>query len=329
LAYPPEPTATPTVTLTPTPSCTPAVIGVYSVGSQPHGIAIAPGRLYVANFTGLGMPGTVSVLDSANGLPIASPIPVGRAPNGAAYNPINGMVYVANRDTNDVSVINTTSNAVVATIAVGSMPNGVAVNPVTNRVYVANYGSNSVSVINGETNTVIGSPITVGREPSFIAVNPSTNKIYVSNHGSSSVTVLRGSDNAVVQTIFLPGALDLYGISINPFTNHLYVVAIEGRRLFVLDGDSGSILASSAPPGGSKLWMVGADPATNHVFVTSSFGGQSGIFVYDGSSDQWLWDGALAAGLNPEQGIAVDQLARRVYVANAGSDNVTVIQDCR
>ena len=95
---------------TPTPSCQPRVVTTFLAWNKPHGIATAPGRLYIANHTGAGMPGTVSVLDSATGVSIVSPIAVGLAPNGAAYNPLNGMVYVANRDSNNVSVINTTNN---------------------------------------------------------------------------------------------------------------------------------------------------------------------------------------------------------------------------
>ena len=333
--FPPEPTPTrtptlaPTATPSPTPSCWPHVVGTFLAWNQPHGIAVAPGRLYIANHTGSGLPGTVSVIDSATGVSLVSPIPVGLAPNGAVYNPLNGMVYVANRDSNSVSVINTTMNAVVTTIPVGSSPNGVAVNPLTNRVYVANYGSDNVTVINGETNTVIGGPISTGHEPSFIAVNPTTNRIYVSNHGSGTVSVMRGSDNAVVQTIALPGSLDPYGITVDAAANRVYVVSISDGRLIAIDGGSGSVLGAIRPPGGTQLWMVAANPLTGHVLVTSSSGSNAGAFIYDALAGQWLAGGPLPLGLRPEQGIAFDGGSGRIYVANEGSNNVTVIQDCR
>ncbi len=62
--------------------------------------------------------------------------------------------------------------------------------------------------------------------------------------------------------------------------------------------------------------------------MTSSPTG-TGAFIYDGASGQWLPGGPLPLGQNPEQGILFDQSTSRVYVANAGSNTVTVIQDCR
>jgi YVTN family beta-propeller protein len=62
-------------------------------------------------------------------------------------NPIRNRIYVANAGSNTVSVIDGTTNTVVATVTVGTTPFGVAVNPTTNRIYVTNSGSNTVSVI--------------------------------------------------------------------------------------------------------------------------------------------------------------------------------------
>jgi YVTN family beta-propeller protein len=62
-------------------------------------------------------------------------------------NPTRNRIYVANAGSNTVSVIDGTTNTVVATVTVGTTPFGVAANPVTNRIYVTNAGSNTVSVI--------------------------------------------------------------------------------------------------------------------------------------------------------------------------------------
>jgi len=54
---------------------------------------------------------------------------------------------VTNPYSNTVSVIDTTTNAVVTTIPVGTYPHGVAVAPDGSHVYVANSNSNTVSII--------------------------------------------------------------------------------------------------------------------------------------------------------------------------------------
>ena len=65
------------------------------------------------------------------------------------------FAYVTNGFSNNVSVINTASNSVVATVTVGSVPYGVAITPDGSFAYVANQGSDNVSVINTASNSVV------------------------------------------------------------------------------------------------------------------------------------------------------------------------------
>jgi YVTN family beta-propeller protein len=79
--------------------------------------------------------------------------------------PDGSSVYVANQNSGTVSVIDTATNAVIATVRVGVEPNGVAVSPDGGRVYIANGASGTVSVIATATNTVIATiPVGVGAE---------------------------------------------------------------------------------------------------------------------------------------------------------------------
>ncbi len=48
---------------------------------------------------------------------------------GAAAADAQNFAYVANQNSDSVSVINTASNTVVATVGVGSLPTGVAITP--------------------------------------------------------------------------------------------------------------------------------------------------------------------------------------------------------
>jgi len=70
--------------------------------------------------------------------------------------PTRTYAYITNTNSNDISVIDTTKNTVVATVPVRYVPHGVAVMPDGTKVYVTNsYPDNNVSVINTATNTVI------------------------------------------------------------------------------------------------------------------------------------------------------------------------------
>lgn len=117
------------------------------------------------------------------------------------------LVYVTNEGSNNVSVINRQSGEVVATIMVGKRPRGIAVGARRDslRVYVANSGSNSISVIDPATNKVEHEiPIRFGREPEGIAVvriSHAKELIFVTNYGSNNVSVIDTSTYQEIEKI--------------------------------------------------------------------------------------------------------------------------------
>jgi YVTN family beta-propeller protein len=64
----------------------------------------------------------VSVIDTAANALVGLPIAVGTYPYGVAVTPDGGRVYVANSNTDNVSVIDTATNTVAATLPVGNGP---------------------------------------------------------------------------------------------------------------------------------------------------------------------------------------------------------------
>jgi len=106
------------------------------------------------------------------------------------------LVYVTNENSNNVSVINRQTGEVVATVMVGSMPKGIAAGKRREhlKVYVANSGTNSISVIDPTINKVENEiPIRFGSQPEGIAVariSPDKELIFVTNYNSNSVSVV-------------------------------------------------------------------------------------------------------------------------------------------
>ena len=70
--------------------------------------------------------------------PQQTALSTGSYPNGVAVDPAARTVYVANVNSNDVSVIDEATDSVTATIPVGSQPYAVGVDPGARTVYVAN-----------------------------------------------------------------------------------------------------------------------------------------------------------------------------------------------
>ena len=62
------------------------------------------------------------------------------------YDSANGNIYAANHDTQLVSVIDSSSNTVIATLTVGPDPTGVGFDQDNGVIYVGNQGANYVSL---------------------------------------------------------------------------------------------------------------------------------------------------------------------------------------
>ena len=74
-------------------------------------------------------------------LGILTTVSVGRSPTGLAVNPRKNEIYVANTESNNISVIEAETNKVVSTIGVHRAPFFIDVSRDGKRAYVANSGS--------------------------------------------------------------------------------------------------------------------------------------------------------------------------------------------
>ncbi len=148
--------------------------------AQIHGIDLDPaGRFLFAAYDGkLTTSDSLWVVDLQTNSTAAFAT-VGSAPNGVAFNPSNGLVYVANENSDNVSVVNPATGTLVATVPTGVGPIGVSITPDGQRVYVACL-SGEVYVISTASNTVAkvinvgGSATAFGRfiAPARVCVRP-------------------------------------------------------------------------------------------------------------------------------------------------------------
>jgi len=254
---------------------------------------------------------------SAEAASVIATIPVGSNPHGVGVNPATQRIYVANMNSNNVSVIDGTTLSVIATIPVGLVPFGVGVNPSTNRIYVSNRTDNTLSVIDGATNLVL-TTIGVGTSPEDVAVNPVTNKIYVANRVSDNVTVINGLTNTVIATI--PVGNFANGVSVNTATNRVYVTNFSSDSVSVINGATDTFLTTIPLPGGAQPNGVDVNSSTNRIYVTNF--GLGSVSVINGATDTIV--ATVTVGANPD-GVAVNAFLNRVYVSNTGPDTVSII----
>lgn len=244
----------------------------------------------------------------------ASSIAAGRGPHAVAVNSATNRVYIANADSDSVTVLEDTGGGgvvAVANVATGTTPYAVAVNSLTNRIYVANADSDTVTVIDGATNSTI--EVETGSLPMAIAVNPATNKIYVANLGSDTVTVIDGAAPGT-NTLTVQVGESPFALAINEAANKIYVANVDDDTLTIIDGATNSVSAISTGAGPNALAV---NPLTGSVYVADFY--SNTVTVTDGTTRSTLNVGVTptAVEVNPATGI--------IYVANTSSNSVTVI----
>ena len=115
---------------------------------------------------------------------------LGKGTYGVAVDVKGNVVYVTNRDDNNVSVINPVDFKEVDRLQVGRNPEGLGVDSDRGVVYVGNYGDGSLSLIDAVKLNVFAT-LVVGQTPKAAVVDPSTGRVYVPSQLDNVVRVIQ------------------------------------------------------------------------------------------------------------------------------------------
>ncbi len=241
-----------------------STVGSIAVGSNPIGIAFDPvnGYLYVAdscvycNDTA----SNVSVINAGTDSVVRT-LPVGDDSRDIVYDSLNGLVYAAAYDSGNVTVINTTTNAVTGSISLpsGWAPTAPAIDPTSGDLYVVNnnwYGQ--VAVINPVTNLVLQF-IALGAYPAHPYYDPANGFVYIANEFSDNVSIVSTASHSVIGTI--PAGEYPATMAVDPATGDVYIANWDSGDVMVVDG--------SAPFGGAGSPIT---PTTDSNVTTGASG---------------------------------------------------------
>jgi YVTN family beta-propeller protein len=258
--------------------------------------------------------------------------------------PSSTALFIANSGDDTVSDFPAFLSGAVTTIGLlpGSHPVFLTATQTTN-MYVLNSGpikdvcqTGSVSSISTSTGSVTNTGC-VGSNPINMVQAAGGGQIFVLNQGDSSVTVLDPTTLAVVKGGTLTSA---DGLGLNP----VYATSsVDGSYIFVVTQGDGvnpgvlDILTPGTPPAvakksvplGVKPTYSYLDPHLNRLYVTNT--GDNTVSVFD-TSNVNLANSPPIPSLSPPvvvgtapTGIAALQDGSRVYVANSGSNDVSVV----
>lgn len=270
---------------------------------------------------------TVPVLPASLGIKATTTI--GSSPSGIAVSPDGTRLYVANRDSGTVSVVNATNNTVVSTVKVVSSPSAVAVDSTGARVYIA--GDRAVSVLDTATNTVVAT-VGVTSSPSALALSADGTRLYVANGGSGGISVI---DTATNQQIDANRSIFSKNISVGSWPSAIALSA-DGSRLYVANRNSGSISVINTATNqridanrsifsrdikvGSRPSSAAVSPDGSHIYVTNY--GSNSVSLINTATNTVV--ATLAVGAQPRSIV----LAPNDNVAYIGhTDNKITILD--
>jgi YVTN family beta-propeller protein len=247
-----------------------STITTITVGAKPSFIALTPdgAKAYVTNNRDSPL-GSVSVIDT-NSNTVVNTIAVGIDPFGITTNPAGTLVYVANTYYDvggntctvlgSVSVIDTSSDAVIATIPVGCVPNVPTVSPDGSTIYLPNGLGGTISAISAATNTVTNT-ITTGGVPYQVVFGPS--------QLSQSINFGPLTNQTLGTRPFTISATASSGLPVSFSSETSAVCMVSGSTVTLVT--TGTCTIDANQPGGSTY--LPAPPVSQSFQVTYNFSG--------------------------------------------------------
>ena len=230
-------------------------------------------------------------------------------------------LFVSARMSDEVAVIDTSTNQVVSQISVGRYPIRIAMTPNRRKAFVSNGLSSSISVLDTAARTTIAT-IPVSQLPGESAITPDGRRLFVIHqggvNGTCPVEVIDTATNLVITTVFIPGnwAKDILFTLDGRFA---YIANFSNGEADVIDTTTYQV--TSIPTGaGSRRICI--SHAGDRVYVANNKG--DSVSAIDTATKQLI--ATIPVGGAPE-GIGVTPNDEEIYATNQRDGTVSVIDN--
>jgi YVTN family beta-propeller protein len=303
------------------------------VGAQTKGVAVNEGNnyvyvaLYATNRVARVNENSNHAVDYGN---------TGISPNQVAYDPKNNRLYVTNRDSNNLSILDASSLVSVhAAVAVGKRPWGVAADSLMNTVYTANFGSGTLSVLNGDTGGLIRTVIlppnarNPAEQPALALFDPVWYRFYITGWQTGNLYLIDLMGK--ILTLY-NGGQGTFGIGLVPGGAKVYVTNRLTGMLYALncyDTPNTTYCVKAQALQLPSAYGVVYNPYSYHVLVIGETASGEVLYVIDSRTYQIVQTLPLGAKNIDEggQGIGINLATGRVYVSNYADGTLNIIQD--
>ncbi|MGH3603844.1 MAG: Hsp70 family protein [Pseudonocardiaceae bacterium] len=251
---------------------------------------------------------------------IGATIQVGKTPGFVAVSPNGRHAYIANRDIQVITVLDTAVDKVTATIPIpAGPPQFLAFAPNGRTLYVTIYNEQRtihvIDVIDTTSNTVVAT-ISQPARPFLPAVARDGKLLYVPNHDIASVSVVSTVDNTVVAQIKVPP--NPHWVAFSRDGSRAYTANHESNVVSVIDTATRTVVATI--PVGTSPHSIAVHP--NRPLVANVNYDASSVSVIDTNTLKVV--ATIPVGKNPRDIVWAPD-GRFAYVVNEGSNSVSVI----
>lgn len=243
-------------------------------------------------------------------------IQVGREPRGIVVSPSGDRVYVVNRGSSDLSVIDTSNNRVLRTarLEFQSQPEGLAITPDGSSLLVTYAAKNAVAFVD-TFSLEVSSPIQVGSMPVDVAIDSDGRHAFVVNRLSNNVSVIDIGERQVIKTIDVESNPRM--IALDSRRQRAYVAHYNSVHATVISLTSLSVVKRLNVGAGATAIAVG--PLGRRIYVAIE--GARRVNIINPEINVSV--GSIPTESLPSD-LAVDPEGLKVYIVNSASDNLTV-----
>ena len=238
---------------------------------------------------------TITLVDALL-LKVVAEITVGDDPRTVSFTHDSQQLLVANHGSDTISVVDINKKIQIATYSVGSMPYGIVNNGVY--AFIAEFGLGKISVLDLSTGKVLNN-ITVEDFPSALALNPDGNRLFITHFFSGIVTVIDLTTFTIAETI---------STGINTNLSQFIAITSDGKKAYL--PQTRSNVTNQA-----LLFDSTVFPIVNVVDLVERTLSVKERITLDTADEPVNMPFAVA--LSPDEKI--------LYLANAGSDDISVI----
>lgn len=200
-------------------------------------------------------------------------------------------VYVTNERSDDVTIIDSVTNEVVATVALGKRPRGIHASPDGQTIYVALSGTpiggpnvdesklpppdkkaDGIGVFDVKTRKLLR-VIEGGSDPEEFDLSKDGSKLFTSNEDTGEASVVDVAMGKVLETLKVGAEPE--GVNASPDGRFVYVTSEEDGEVFVIDTEAHKVVKSLKV--GNRPRSVGFLPDGKKAYVTNENDGTLAI----------------------------------------------------